>query len=415
LIFPDNINKSFDSIKYVGTFFQNLLGLYQHYELKSLDKSKVLNKNLSLIENSTSLKDYYKSFNRLLVLLNDVHFQLKLPKNETKTILPVYFNFIEDSFEVTAVFDTTLAQHIKNGDRLVAINNIQIDTLINLISDEVYAASKTQRIEKTALKLLELAYIYFQDTLLALNIIRSNSCLKYTYNIDSASIYKNYISEVPENFIPSTRHKNIRDIAYLYINKFDYNLIPFWHSYLDSIKDSNALIIDLRSNPGGDLSSLYLSTFFLKKQREVAMIPMKFIDQLFNPDTPEYQKIIVRPDKRYYYKKTVILLINSRTTCSAEFFINTLKKYGNNIIIMGASNTAGQAQFLKHISLPPYDRLNPELSFYLNKTFDAYGNDIDESRGIHPDLLIDISSYKDLMPYKDKILQKAISFFKKCP
>ena len=395
-----------DSLTYISTFVHTILEQYRHYDIKPVCKHKILNKHLSIIDESISLDQYYTQLNKLLTEFNDIHFRL-FSQEERNIIYPLYFSHINDNYELSAVFDSILYKNTMLGDEIVKINDINISDLENVFSNRIYATSESQRKHKLASRLMDFSYQYFNDTL-ELSMIRKDNT-EYILKIDSSLIYRNYAAFVPSNFVANTSYRRIDDLAYVRIRKFIPDLIPFWNSHVKDIIESKGLIIDLRDNPGGDFTSFYLTQFFINDTETIAEIPIEPTNCLVSTNNFGYFRVKVNPSDKFHYFGPIVILFNERTSCASEIFISALKKYNENVITMAASKTAGGMQLLYEINLPSYSEPY-SLWFYLNSTLDANGNNIDALGGISPDIKVDINSYIDTQPYNDVLLHEAIQY-----
>jgi hypothetical protein len=354
-----------------------------------------------IIKNATDIDDYYKKLTKQLITLKDPH--VKLINNYSYSMrqltLPLYFYEIKNEIIACGIYDSTLANTISIGDRLLAINNESIRLHISRIAENMDGKTNNARRKKAIVKLLAFCYEDLQDTL----HLRFKSVGGYQYSLilNKDDIFHNQTislsPEIEENR-KKFQYKQLDDFAYLKIGVFSESRIrPFIYSVMDSVMDSNGLIIDLRNNPGGDMSEMFFFSFFINK-------PEKFFTYREN-SASDLKTFVVNPDPFYTYTKPIVILINSLTACGAELFLNALQRARNDVITIGSERSAGSAQGAKYLKLPRSKSFNPQFMYRESIVLDANNNNIDLTQGIQPDIWVDINNYQDLAPFKDKILR----------
>ena len=170
---------------------------------------------------------------------------------------------------------------------------------------------------------------------------------------------------------PSLRWKTIeqaagRRIGYIKASRFDDDAAPLIDAAMDALKDTYGLIIDLRDDSGGNISSIRLASYFLPgSQMAVALLSRPFLERLGSaPEqldlagiahvTGAYtNRAIFEAMKNNHggaafdtedlmarrYRGRVILLINRGTGSASEGFAWMLKNK-KNITLVGRT-TAG--------------------------------------------------------------------------
>jgi C-terminal processing protease CtpA/Prc len=395
-------------IEYTGSFVHKILENYKHYHLKNILKDSILKEHQILIENSINFDNYYTSLNKLLLRLEDPHLRINYPIRKYKNnIQPIYFKDILGDLVTVAVFDTT-EKVIKPGTVIKKINNNDPLGLLNDFSEKEYGTNNSVRKEKALNKYFDnISERFPTDSVMSVVFLDQKKLDTALISLRRKEANK-YV--IPENFRFSNSyyyHKT-NNISYIKIGEMvDELMVPYFLTYYDSLVNSNGIILDFRNNTGSDNCIFFLLSLFLNKPCPIFQIS---IEDLFNPFSKyvNYETYIIKP---FILKlnKPLVILMNARTTCGAEMLIYGLKcHYRNEILTVGTESTAGAAQFINHIMLPNTN-LNKEvvLTYYTNLTY-VCGKDLDEIKGIYPDVKTSYYSYRDLAPYDDKL--KRIGF-----
>lgn len=372
---------------------QDLLERYPRYHLKKhVNRRDILDKHRSLLKQNLSLSEYYEKLNHILISLEDSHFKVQ-KKNKTKKKIHINdvikFYRIGDRVVVAAVFDPKLQTLMMAGDEVIKIDNTPTEKYIQISSKSIHGSTKRVR-EKIAVERL-----LFRD---------SEEMISVTFKKPTGQVFSIHHTNndslkriIPANFLTSKLHyKNLEGYAYLRIGNWYEKTWPFFYFHIDSLRESKGLILDLRSNTGGGLSSCQVLSCFLDKPSVMLVTEKKS-----KPE--EYEPFVVNPDPFFTYKAPVVILVDSRTSCASELFISGMKKYYANCIILSQGPTSGAVAFVRSVSLPEgYQIFYPDLI-----TYDAFGINL-EGRGIEPDVYVDFTSYRDLAPYENKLVNVAL-------
>jgi carboxyl-terminal processing protease len=170
-------------------------------------------------------------------------------------------------------------------------------------------------------------------------------------------------------------------------------------THVKHISSSRGLILDLRSNGGGNtIVSMSIFSLFVSTP------------SIFEYSSNVYDNqstIVVKPHPGYYIDNPVVILVDKGTACAAESFAEAMR-CGANAIIMGKDErTSGVYANVVDISFPSGIILKTNI---FSEQYRVASREQIENRGIKPDILIDINRVKDLFPYDDKCLQSACQY-----
>ena len=114
---------------------------------------------------------------------------------------------------------------------------------------------------------------------------------------------------------------------------------------------------------------------------------------------------IVKTSNVINIQSPIVLLIDARTSCFPELLINALRSVRSDVYVIGATNSAGSAQYAMG-TIMPY----AILTYFKGIVNDAFGLIIDDNIGVVPNFIVQFDSYKDLFPYNDKIKRYALKY-----
>ena len=212
-------------------------------------------------------------------------------------------------------------------------------------------------------------------------------------------------SVIPSNFRPI--HGEFKKInnktAYLRINNWDLDVNTIVYNYIDELKKSQSLIIDLRNNGGGhEVSTSRLASFFISDPKPYLHSEYIWDDNSINKET---KVIKPHPVFRLNHLK-VVVLINAQSLCASEMFIDFMATHFHSLTVIGAEKTTGI--FANVYSVFFEDGSMAKINS-LVKTYTS-SQSILETKGIVPDIWVSINNISDLAPYDDKVLKTALAF-----
>ena len=174
--------------------------------------------------------------------------------------------------------------------------------------------------------------------------------------------------------------------------------VPAFDKALESLWDSDGLIIDIRGNPGG---AIVLSDQILGRFTDYKVWYGGFINS-----ERKYAPLYVVP-RHPIYKKHIVILIDERCGSAADFF-SYAASHINRIKLVGRPTRGVVSSPSKTMILPG----NAKVQLVASGLSDKIGNYVVEWVGVQPDVLIPYS-IEDIRSSIDRDLIKAIDILKK--
>lgn len=223
------------------------------------------------------------------------------------------------------------------------------------------------------------------NTELELTITREDNEL--TFNIIREAVALNNVS---------SQYFDVNDkyVGYIDVNVFSYETYKSFEEHLNRLEDKNieSLIIDLRNNPGGVVSSA-----------------RKIMNLFFDKNTTLYsyesknKKTIIKDATKEKRDYPIVILMNEETASSAEIFISCFKDNYKNIKLVGR-NTYGKNTIQTNLTLTD----DYGIKYTSSEWFTSKGNTVKDG-GISPDVEI---ANGGINYYDDYQLQEAINLLK---
>ena len=183
-------------------------------------------------------------------------------------------------------------------------------------------------------------------------------------------------------------------IGYIYYSSFS-NSCANIHGVLAKMADCKAVIIDVRSNGGGDLSNTYvLASPFFDKETVVGYWQHK--NGPGHDDFSEMEELKVTPNKYVHWLRPVYVLTNRRCFSATNSFVNCMQS-AEHATIIGDVTGGGGGMPLSY-ELP----CGWTVRFSSVKMYNAQKQSIEE--GIEPHIKIDIVNPSE----KDDMIEKVI-------
>ena len=177
--------------------------------------------------------------------------------------------------------------------------------------------------------------------------------------------------------VPTVRTKLIKteksQIGYIYLGQFLDSSVSEMRQAINSLKNTEALILDLRNNPGGSvLVTVEIAGFFLGEAQIGTAVTRVDLPPLNSTRTQ-------------LTKQPLVVLVNGGTASAAELLVGALQDSQRAIVV--GTPTIGKG--LIHNPQPLAD--NSGIIVTLGKLFTPNGRDIFTS-GIEPDITSDANS-----------------------
>lgn len=384
---------------------------FAFYDKLKFDWDSLCLASMPLLLKTTSDEDFVKGMQILCTRLQDGHteiFQTNNPTNPKEWIrpLPMKTKRIGDKVFVTDVFNSSLKNSgVSRGCEILEIDN---ENVLEYAGKHIqpFLSSSTQQwtkyrpfseFELTKDKGSKTTKILFRNNRGEEFGIESNRNLPWDL----------------KNNIPNINFKILNgNVGLLSVRSFqdsDFNRSYFEQLY-DEILETDALIIDIRDNEGGNSSHAdYMISHFCdqpipqglwKSPMYIAAhaawnYPMEWYS--YTPDP-------IMPVKKKIYKKPIVLLINSTTFSSAENFCVSFRGAKRGKII--GTPTGGSTGNPIFIDLGGGIGCN----ICTKHELDAEGNEF-IGLGIQPDIIVEEDT-DIFLKNKDNLIEKALEILK---
>lgn len=205
-------------------------------------------------------------------------------------------------------------------------------------------------------------------------------CTQHTENFRPKVVAHYYLGKaaLPKKGIA---HRWIGDgIAYLYVPSFDDPLEEI-EQVIDEYKDSKGIVLDVRDNLGGFISSAQKLCNRFAKTRHLA-IKEFYKKGPGHDDFTEAKLIYTQPWGKFYYEKPIVLLTNCGCYSAASYFC-VLMKTLKNVTVIGDTTGGGSGIPMDYILLNGW-----KLNFPASYSTDADGFNFEY--GVPPDKVLEL-------------------------
>lgn len=354
---------------------------------------------------TTNVIDYYKVLQNFYQPLRDGHTGISFPgaymKNEWNGALPIEVRWIKDkAIVVTNTSNKPGEKDIMSGAELVEWNGVPLQEHIKKnISPYLNFSTSQDSIART--------YGF------ALTTGKAGSTVPLIFKTPEGKTLKQEMTyKAVERFWdrnPLVTFEILEgNIGYLQINSFnDEIVVNKFDSLFSSIAKTNALIIDVRKNGGGNgnngfeiLGSLTDKPFYPGK---AVIREYKSVGRAWGqPESVEIESWDWKPYKNQLYTKPVIVLTSAATYSAAEDFTATFQSMERGIVI--GEPTGGSTGQPVMFTLPGggMGRVCAKRDMYADgKEFIGIG--------IMPDLLVR-PTLKGIVAGRDDVLEAAVNY-----
>ena len=380
------------------TMTRRFLDKYPFYEQRGLVKTNVINR-FEGFKNTMSREAFNDSLISLVNSFNDQHFGAYYLSDalsaNPRPVPPVLFYEIQGKIRVAAVIASELKARIEPGMTLVSVQGQPIQDLILEQSNRFHGSAFSRR-RKAISSLL-------RDIPDSVGIsIGLESDEGGTWIIDILA-NKDSGYKIPANFVPKHGEFKVLEGNFAYFRISGWSL-DVWTRFINNnhiLNAVNGLIIDLRSNSGGENASVMrvLSSFIDK--------PVLY-GRAYCPANGKIEELIIRPNDRYHFGIPVVILGNGQTACASEDFIDVMQ-HETEAVFVANRKTSGAASAVIRVVFP--DGLVMAVNSWSNRISPTRG--LIEGHGIEPDVTVNISSVDDLSHRKDKMLKVAVDILRK--
>jgi C-terminal processing protease CtpA/Prc len=391
------LSKVWSETKYSYAYFDHV---------QTLDWDSLYLAYLPEIRKATDIKDYYRILQEMVAELHDGHTRIEVPKELFGQVYahpPVETQLIEDKVLIVKVLSDSLEKSgILPGQEIMSIDGIPVHDYARL-NVEPYISSSTEQFLKVS------SYeVYLlcgsKDSQVELELRNKDG------QLFKRKLVRNYFGSQFNNDIVNY-YPIDKKIAYIALKTFgDKSIIVKFDSLFSFIQQSEAVIIDLRDNGGGNTDIAYnILGYFVDKPFKIIQGKSRnynAFDRAMKKTQHwgENPQVELPANGKHYYSKPVVVLESAKTGSSAEEFCVVLKSL-NRAKFIGTSSAGSTGQPLFY-GLPGGGK-------GLVCTTRSYSPDGKEFIGIglKPDIIVS-QSISDLQTGNDSALNAAISYLK---
>lgn len=361
-----NLSSNVTKDKYLQEFINNYEFILDNY-YKELDKEELINNAISGMMNS--LEDPYSEY------FNEEesnNFSIMLDGSYTGLGVEIAKNEETGQIIITSVFKDSPASKagLKSGDIIIEVDKKQIDGMDPSEVSNLIKASINKEFELKIIRDSEQITLKVSKEIVTLNSVTSK-----TYRIDN------------------------KKVGYIYISIFANNTYEQFKKELNKLEQEkiNTLIIDVRSNTGGHLTTVdrILDLFLNSKQ-------------IMYGFEKNGKRIFVngKGDEKKEYE---IVLLGDETSASAsEVLISGLRDNLNSKLIGKKTYGKGTVQELVDLSS------GTQYKITVKKWLTPKGNCVSDTKGIEPDIEVGIGTkyFETFNESDDLQLQRALEYIK---
>lgn len=182
-------------------------------------------------------------------------------------------------------------------------------------------------------------------------------------------------------------------IGYVYLSSFSKgSWITEFDEVLADLRDTRALIVDVRNNSGGSSATV---DFVVGR-----FCPSEIRYSFFHADGRVAKSSTIAPRGPFQYRKPVVVLINGVSFSAAELFVEVMKQIPT--VVTVGDTTGGGGGGNRVFDLPSGKRIKIPVTY-----FTRFNGDMVEWYGIPPDVRV-AQTKEDVERGQDKQLERAI-------
>ncbi|HIT89377.1 MAG TPA: S41 family peptidase [Candidatus Merdenecus merdavium] len=235
------------------------------------------------------------------------------------------------------------------------------------------------------------------------SLIKGEENTKVTLTIvrEGQGDYMDIEVERKEVEVPTIEHEMLEDqVGYIKILQFDVITEEQFNAAMEDLNNQGMekLVIDLRNNPGGVLSTV---VHMLQQMLPEGMIV--YTEDKYG-EREEYKS-----DGKHEFTKPLALLVNGNSASASEIFAGAIQDYGIGTLVGTTTFGKGIVQTLVHLDD------GSAMKLTISKYYTPKGNNI-HGIGIEPDIEIDLTEelkqQSTITKEEDNQLQKALEVLK---
>ena len=387
-----NFNWKSKNLRLLSLFrYWNIIEYFFPYKYQTdTNWNEVFNKMISKFLDPKTEIEYHLAMLELIVSIDDSHGSFTTKKTNKffgYYWAPLRFKLIDEKVIITGFYNDSLSKidDLKIGDVITKVNNQKITTIFKQ-KEKYINGSNISRKKANAY------YSIFNGSTNSVKIeyIRNNKT--YTKSI------KRYLFNV-FNYKRKNESENYKilngNIGYVNMGKIKIKEVP---KVMESLKNTKAIIFDIRNYPNGTYTSI------------VQHIKSKKSDfyKVIYPNLNYPGKFIWRNGNKYgrkgdlIYKGKVVLLVNEKSQSHAEFTAMCLQT-GDNVTTIGNQTSGADGNVSMFVMVGGYKTMITGIGiFYPDKTKT-------QRKGVKIDIVIK-PTIKGIIENKDEVLGKAIEF-----
>jgi carboxyl-terminal processing protease len=293
-------------------------------QIPEFDWDKAYLEYLPKVRRTKSTYEYYRVLQEMCALLKDGHTNIYFPKQLQEDMAarpPLITGLVENKVIIEQVFSPTLErQGFKSGLEIVSIDGLPATEYAEKFVRPFLSSSTRQdlTVRTSSYSLLAGA----KSTPIELEL------KEHTGRVFKRSVARAGYSDLVSAQKPPFEFSVLQDnIGYLALNSFENaQLVKDFVRSFDELSKTDALVIDMRANGGGNSSyGDQILSYLTDKPFETARWSSRELRALSATYGVEIEWFggngdIVQPNRKKFYAKPIVLLVGNRTFSAAEDF-----------------------------------------------------------------------------------------------
>ncbi|MBW1679532.1 MAG: hypothetical protein JRJ08_05245 [Deltaproteobacteria bacterium] len=361
---------------------------------------------LPKVRETASTLEYYKLLQKFCVFFKDGHTGVNFPKelrSQTSGRVPIQTRLVEDRVIITKVYDEELIQKgIAPGVEIIHVDGHDAKIYADKFIRSYWTSNSEHGRDRTIFE-----YAYLRGPIGKPVKITCKNASDKIINIELPRLKR-----IPVEWEPIVYRQLENNIGYINIKSFyEDEVLTKFDSVFSKIMETDALIIDLRDNGGGNGRIGWpILGYFTDKSFQI----FKWKSRLYRPiwrawgrreEIYEEKPALKMADERNYYSKPVVLLTRARTASMAENFCVGFQIMNRGKIIGGP--TMGSSGTPLRFSLPGGGTgqvVTTRSSYPDEKEFIGVG--------VQPDIEV-YPTIEDFRMGRDRVLERAVEYLNK--